>query len=141
LLIILKVQLWQLIYILVKVRVLYSSHVLFSEEALSRVLVGHAYNPSYSGGRDQEARGSKPARANKLQDPISKLFTHTKKAKLGLVEWLKVKALSSTTSTSPAKKKKKSIDYIPLTSHGHHYLPVCLGAVSLSQTQSRESLS
>jgi hypothetical protein len=29
-----------------------------------RVLVAHAYNPSYSGGRDQEDGGSKPAQAN-----------------------------------------------------------------------------
>jgi hypothetical protein len=34
--------------------------------------VAQAYNPSYSGGRDQEDRGSKPAWANSLQDPISK---------------------------------------------------------------------
>jgi hypothetical protein len=50
------------------------------------VLVAHAYNPSYSGGSDQEDCGSKPARGNSLQDPISKkLFT-----KKGLVEWLHV---------------------------------------------------
>jgi hypothetical protein len=29
-------------------------------------------NPSYSGGRDQEDCGSKPAQANSSQDPISK---------------------------------------------------------------------
>jgi hypothetical protein len=51
--------------------------------------VAHTCNPSYSGGRDQEARDSKPAQANSSQDPISK---HHKK---GLVEWLKMKALSS----------------------------------------------
>jgi hypothetical protein len=45
-----------------------------------------AYNPSYSGGRDQEDRGSKPAQANSSQDPNLKK-TITKK---GLVEWLKV---------------------------------------------------
>jgi hypothetical protein len=28
----------------------------------SWVLVAHTYNPSYSGGRDQEDQGSKPAR-------------------------------------------------------------------------------
>jgi hypothetical protein len=31
-----------------------------------------ACNPSYSGGRDQEDRASKPAQANSSQDPISK---------------------------------------------------------------------
>jgi hypothetical protein len=34
--------------------------------------VAHAYNPSYSAGRDQEDGSSKPAWANSWQDPISK---------------------------------------------------------------------
>jgi hypothetical protein len=34
--------------------------------------VGHAYNSSYSGGRNQEDSGSKPAQANGLQDPVLK---------------------------------------------------------------------
>jgi hypothetical protein len=38
----------------------------------SRAPVAHIYNPSYSGGRDMEDRGSKPAQANSSQDPISK---------------------------------------------------------------------
>jgi hypothetical protein len=42
--------------------------------------------------RDQEDHGSKPAQANSLWDFILKL-------KKGLVEWLKVKALSSNPST------------------------------------------
>jgi hypothetical protein len=46
----------------------------------------HAYNPSYSGGRDQENRGSKSALANSSKDPISEIPI-TKK---GLKEWLKV---------------------------------------------------
>jgi hypothetical protein len=47
------------------------------------VPVAHAYNPSYSGGRDREDCSSKPARANNSQDPFSeKPFT-----KKGLVEW------------------------------------------------------
>jgi hypothetical protein len=63
--------------------------------------VAHSCNPSYSGGKDQEDCGSKPAQANSSQDPISKKpFT-----KKGLVEWLKVKVLSSNPST--AKKKKR----------------------------------
>jgi hypothetical protein len=32
----------------------------------------HAYNPSYSGGRDHEDHGSKPAWANSSHEPISK---------------------------------------------------------------------
>jgi hypothetical protein len=34
--------------------------------------VAHAYNPSFSGGRDQEDLGSKPAWANSSGDPTSK---------------------------------------------------------------------
>jgi hypothetical protein len=36
-----------------------------------QVLVAHAYNRSYSGGREKDC-GSKPAQANSLWDPISK---------------------------------------------------------------------
>jgi hypothetical protein len=39
---------------------------------LSEVLVAHACNPSYSGSREQEDHGSKPAQANSLQDTILK---------------------------------------------------------------------
>jgi hypothetical protein len=39
---------------------------------LSQVPVAHACNPSYSGDRDQEDHGLKPAQANSSQDPISK---------------------------------------------------------------------
>jgi hypothetical protein len=35
-------------------------------------LVAHAYNPSYSGGRDQKDLGSKPAQANSSRDPTLK---------------------------------------------------------------------
>jgi hypothetical protein len=38
------------------------------------------YNPGYSGGRDQEDRGSKPARANSLRDLISKKTLHKNRA-------------------------------------------------------------
>jgi hypothetical protein len=61
----------------------------------SQVLVTHACNPSYSGGRNQKDCGSKPVQANSSQDPISKKpFT-----KKGLVEW-KVQALSSSPSSA-----------------------------------------
>jgi hypothetical protein len=46
-----------------------------------------AYNPSYSGGRDQEDRSLKPAWANSSQNCIKKTLHKKKK---GLVEWLKV---------------------------------------------------
>jgi hypothetical protein len=63
--------------------------------------VAHACNPSYSGGRDQEDHRSKPAQANSSGDPIWK----NPSQKIGLVEWLKEKALSSNPSI---KKKKKT---------------------------------
>jgi hypothetical protein len=34
--------------------------------------LAHAYNPSYSGGRDQEDHSLKPAWGNSSQDPVSK---------------------------------------------------------------------
>jgi hypothetical protein len=52
----------------------------------SQVLVAHAYNPSYSEGRDQKDGSSKSVWANSSQDTILKK-THHKK---GLVEWLEV---------------------------------------------------
>jgi hypothetical protein len=65
--------------------------------------VPHACNPSYSRGRDQEDHGSKPALGKKFTKPyLKRPFS-----KIGLVEWLKVKALSSSPST--AKKKKKNL--------------------------------
>jgi hypothetical protein len=36
--------------------------------------VAHPYNPSYSGGRDQEDRGLRPARTNSSRDTISKIL-------------------------------------------------------------------
>jgi hypothetical protein len=67
------------------------------------VPVAHACNHSYSGGRDQEDCDSEPAQANISVRPyLKKPF-----AKIGLVEFLKVKALSSSPSTKKKKKKKK----------------------------------
>jgi hypothetical protein len=54
-------------------------------------------NPSNSGDRDQE---------DSFRDPISKKPI----TKIGLVEWLKVKTLSSNPSTAAKKKKKKKKD-------------------------------
>jgi hypothetical protein len=61
-----------------------------------------ACKPSYSGGGDQENCGLKPAQANSSARPyLEKPFTKT-----GLVEWLKVKALSSNPSTAKQTNKK-----------------------------------
>jgi hypothetical protein len=72
-----------------------------------QVLVAHACNPRYSGGTDQEGRGSKPAPANSLGDPISKIPI-TKKG--GLVEWLKEWALSSKPSTIEEEGEEEKED-------------------------------
>jgi hypothetical protein len=40
-----------------------------------RMLVAHAYNPSYLGGRNQEDRSSEPVQANSWKDPISNTST------------------------------------------------------------------
>jgi hypothetical protein len=67
----------------------------------SKESAAHACNPRYSGGRDQKDHGWKPAQGNTSSEPIlQKPIT-----KIGLVEWLKVEALSSNPST--VKKKKK----------------------------------
>jgi hypothetical protein len=63
--------------------------------------MAHACNPSYSGGSDQEDLGLKPAQANSSVRPCLE-NTHPKK---GLGEWLKVKALSSSPSTTKNKNK------------------------------------
>jgi hypothetical protein len=69
------------------------------------VPVAHVCNPSYSGGRNQEDHDSKPGWATSSARPyLKKHFT-----KIGLAEWLKVKALSSSPSTAKKKKKWKSL--------------------------------
>jgi hypothetical protein len=55
----------------------------------------HTCKPSYSGSRDQEDHGSKPSWANSSVTPcLEKPFT-----KIGLVQLLKVKVLSSSSKT------------------------------------------
>jgi hypothetical protein len=54
------------------------------------VPVTHACNPSYSGGRDQEDCSLNPARKVVHKTLSQKTISQ----KFGLVEWLKVKALS-----------------------------------------------
>jgi hypothetical protein len=70
---------------------------------MSQVPVAHTCNPSYSGGRDQEYQGLRPARATSSQEPISER-NHYKK---GLVEWLKVYTLSSYPITAKKRKKQR----------------------------------
>jgi hypothetical protein len=69
--------------------------------------VAHICSPSYSGGRDEEDRGSKPIQANSSASPyLEKPFT-----KIGLMEWLRVKALSSSPSTAKKKYKKNIFQF------------------------------
>jgi hypothetical protein len=54
----------------------------------SQVLVAHACNPSYSGGRDQEDHGSKSAWVNSSWDPISKNLHKNKAGRVAQREGL-----------------------------------------------------
>jgi hypothetical protein len=75
-----------------------------SETKYSQAPVAHACNPNYSGGRDQKDHGSKPAQENYSMRPyLEKPFTTR-----GLVEWVKVRALSLSPSTTKKKKKRES---------------------------------
>jgi hypothetical protein len=67
--------------------------------------VAHTCNPSYSGGRDQIGSQFEASRANSSARPYLEKTLHKK----GLVEWLKVHALSSSLSTTKKKERKKII--------------------------------
>jgi hypothetical protein len=73
--------------------------------------VAHTCNPSYSGDRDQEDRGLKPTPEKEIARPYLEQTLHKK----GLVEWLKVKALNSSLSTTKTKNKK-TLDCLHLKS-------------------------
>jgi hypothetical protein len=62
--------------------------------------VAPAYNPSYSGGRDQEDHDSKPAWANSSRDPILKIRTTKRVGGMAQGEGIEFK-------TQYRKKKKK----------------------------------
>jgi hypothetical protein len=53
-------------------RVLATRHKALSSDPSTPSYSTHACDPSYSGGRDQEDRSSKPSQANSLGEPISK---------------------------------------------------------------------
>jgi hypothetical protein len=69
-------------------------------------LVAHAYNPSYSGGRNQEDRDSKPARANSSRDPISEK-PFTKKGVGGVAQ-----GVGSEFKPQYQKKEKKKLNIL-----------------------------
>jgi hypothetical protein len=64
----------------------------------SLVLVAHTCNPSYLWGRDQEDHGLKWTWANRP-------YLKKKPSQKGLMEWLKVLALSSNTSAAKINKE------------------------------------
>jgi hypothetical protein len=68
------------------------------------VMVAQAYNPSNSGGRDQEDCGLRPVWANSLQDPISK--NHQKKK-----DWWNSSRCRSCVQTPVLQRKKKATEY------------------------------
>jgi hypothetical protein len=74
--------------------------------------VAHVYNPGYSGGRDQDDKGSKPAQTNSSSDAISKYPMQTRTGGGAQV----VKHLPSNpealvqTPVPPKKKKKKVLE-------------------------------
>jgi hypothetical protein len=108
----------------------------------------HACNPSYSGGRAQEDRRSKPAWANGSRDPILKnpshthIHTHTHThthTQIGLVEWLRVAVLNSNHSTEKKKSEENcsvwqeggvvsssslSAEVVTLSYHSHRWCDV-----------------
>jgi hypothetical protein len=78
---------------------------LSSNPSSSQLPVAHFCKLSYSGGRNQEDRGSKPARGNSPKDPISK-EPFTKKGWWSGPRHRPLRALSS--SPSIAKNKQKT---------------------------------
>jgi hypothetical protein len=74
---------------------------MLDKNSRERAPVATTCNPRYAGGRDQEDGSWKLAQENSFKRPyLEKPFT-----KIGLVEQLKVKALSSSPSTT---KKENS---------------------------------
>jgi hypothetical protein len=73
-----------------------------------------AYNPGYSGGRDQEDLGSKPAQANSSTDPMLKKPI-TKKC-----WWSGSRCRPWVQTPVPQKKKKKKVVQ-PLWTAGRHF--------------------
>jgi hypothetical protein len=72
----------------------------------SWALVAHACNPSYSGGRDEEDLGSKPARASSLKTLSQKYPTKNRAGRVAQAAQLlsKHEVLSSNPSTGGEKR-------------------------------------
>jgi hypothetical protein len=66
----------------------------------------HAYNPSYSGGRDQEDNSSKSTQANSLCNPISKKKKKSQKRAGGVAQYVGLEF-----KPQNLKKEKKCKNY------------------------------
>jgi hypothetical protein len=73
--------------------------------------VAHTYNPRYLGGRDRKIAVQRQPR----QIVLTNLSRKTLSQKIGLVEWLKVKTLSS--NPSAAIEKKNLLMYLFRCNH------------------------
>jgi hypothetical protein len=85
----------------------------------------HAYNPSYSGSRDQEDLGSKLVRQKKKKKK-------KKNSQKGLAEWVKVKALSSNPSTGKTNQNPGVFKPHTLPLGGIFFVPVSALQVAVS---------
>jgi hypothetical protein len=94
---------------------------LFKNKPSSWAPVAHTCNPRYSGGRDQEDHGLKPARANSSPDPILKK-THYKKG-----WWSGVAQGIISSNPSTAKKPKKTPLPPPKTTPKKPFIATKLG--------------
>jgi hypothetical protein len=72
------------------------------------VLIAHTCNLSYSGGRDQEDHGLKPARTNSSQETISIIPNPKRAGRVAqVIEHPPRKPEALNSNASIAKKKKK----------------------------------
>jgi hypothetical protein len=97
------------------------------------VLVVHAYNPSYSGGRDQEDHGSKLGQANTLQDLISKKL-NTKK------DWWSSWGPEFKPQNCKKKERKKERKKIPYRDKGYSSVAKHLRSMCTTLVQSPEHM-
>jgi hypothetical protein len=81
-----------------------SAHIFFPNVLIHWVPVAQVYNPSYSGDRDQEDRGSKPVWANSSMRPYFEIIIHKKRAD-GMVQ-----EVGPEFKPQYCWKKKKSLD-------------------------------
>jgi hypothetical protein len=74
--------------------------------------VAHACNPSDLGGRDQEDHGLKPAWANSLRDPISKIPITKRAGGVAQGEGPEFKPQYHEKKKKERKKRKKKKHYV-----------------------------